>query len=215
MYRYDEYVTAIHEKKKYETVTFDVYDMNGNTTTLTGAHCICDNGFIRWESMQAPMKFVTTQMEALWSSMVESVRKDVECTFGILKGRWRCLKLPILFHDQDDIDNMFFTCCILHNIILSWDGYDRRWESDVHWEGRDGEHDTPEEDDWTTRRMVVVHRRALHKLQDYSFMEACGLVSEIRDAIDEENGFYTRRKKLMQHFYYLWKNRRNEIEWLN
>ena len=81
-------------------------------------HCICDNGFIQWESMQASMKFCTTQMEALWSSMVESARKE-ECTFGILKGRWRCLKLPILFYDQNEIDNMFFTCCILHNIILT------------------------------------------------------------------------------------------------
>lgn len=27
-----------------------------------------------------------------WSKCVESIRKDVECTFGILKGRFRILK---------------------------------------------------------------------------------------------------------------------------
>ena len=36
---------------------------------------------------------------------VESVRKDVECVFGILKGRWRCLKL---YQTKKDIDNIFF-----------------------------------------------------------------------------------------------------------
>ena len=34
----------------------------------------------------------------------------------ILKGRFRCLKLPIYLHDKPTIDSMFFTCCILHNI---------------------------------------------------------------------------------------------------
>ena len=59
---------------------------------------------------------------------LESVRKDVECTFGILKGRFRCLKLPIFYHSKKNIDNMFFTCCILHNMLLSNNGFDRRWE---------------------------------------------------------------------------------------
>ena len=43
--------------------------------------------------------------KAEWSKWVESVRKDVECTFGILKGRFRCLKLPILYHDKKRIDD--------------------------------------------------------------------------------------------------------------
>ena len=98
---------------------------------------------------------------------------------------------------------------------MGWDGLDTRWEDDVRWEGKDGEHDTPEEDDWTTRQIIVINRRALHKLQDYSFMARNSLVSEVREAIDEEQGFYSRRKKLMQHFYYLWQYCRNEIEWLN
>lgn len=53
-------------------------------------------------------------MESRWSKALESVRKDVECFFGILKRRFRTLKLGIIFQDEDDINNMFFTCCILH-----------------------------------------------------------------------------------------------------
>ena len=51
-----------------------------------------------------------------------------------------CLKLPILYHDKKCIDNMFFTCCILHNMLLSFDGLANRWENNVNWAGKDGEH---------------------------------------------------------------------------
>lgn len=56
------------------------------------------------------------------------------------KGRFRCLKLPIYYQDKKSIDNMFFTCCILHNMLLTNDGYDKKWEDDVNWAGQDGEH---------------------------------------------------------------------------
>ena len=110
---------------------------------------------------------------------------------------------------------MFFTCCILHNIILSWDGLDKKWEDDVEWEGDYGLHDDPDEDDWKSKKMVIIQHRALYKLQDFSFMSCRGLMSETRDAEDDEAGFYSRRSALIDHFYYLWTNKRREIEWLN
>ena len=50
--------------------------------------------------------------------LVESVRKDVECLFGIFKARFRFLKLPIEFHNIDTIRDAMRTCCILNNLIL-------------------------------------------------------------------------------------------------
>ena len=38
------------------------------------------------------------------------------------------------------IDNMFFTCCILRNMLLPFDGLANRWENNVNWAGKDGEH---------------------------------------------------------------------------
>ena len=35
---------------------------------------------------------------------------------------------------------MFFTCCILHNMLLSNDGFDRRWEDGCNWQGQYGNH---------------------------------------------------------------------------
>ena len=38
-----------------------------------------------------------------WSTFMESERKHVECVFGILKARFRILKLPIRMHKFDDM----------------------------------------------------------------------------------------------------------------
>mmetsp|Transcript_67276 Transcript_67276/g.140130 ORF Transcript_67276/g.140130 Transcript_67276/m.140130 type:complete len:142 (+) Transcript_67276:1009-1434(+) len=73
----------------------------------------------------------------LWSKNLESSCKDVECVFGRLKGRFRILKIPSLFWYQHEIDNVFFTCCILHNILLEWDGLATDWggdEGEIEWE---------------------------------------------------------------------------------
>ena len=83
------------------------------------------------------MKAPSSAKELQWSKALESVRKDVECFFGVLKGRFRVLKLPIQYREKTDIDSMFMTCCILHNIIHAYDGR-LEWERDVDWAGVDG-----------------------------------------------------------------------------
>lgn len=87
-----------------------------------------------------PTKYPGNGEETRWSKTLESVRKDVECFFGILKGRFRILKLPILYRDKEDIDNVFFACCILHNMLHSYDGLDEL-EENADWAGLDGLHD--------------------------------------------------------------------------
>ena len=50
------------------------------------------------------------------------MRKDVECVFGILKKRFRILRLPFLYGDPNKIVNVFRACCIMHNWLLEFDG---------------------------------------------------------------------------------------------
>lgn len=76
------------------------------------------------------------------------MRKDVECFFGILKGRFRILKLRMPYHKREDIDNIFFTCCILHNMLHVFDGMDA-FEENVDWTGSAGHHDAWEHDPLT------------------------------------------------------------------
>jgi len=95
---------------------------------------------MQWGILIPPSKVSQSDMESKWSRALESVRKDVECFFGILKGRFRILKLGILFHDISDIDNMFFTCCTLHNMLHTFDGMENL-EPAAEWGGKGGLHD--------------------------------------------------------------------------
>ena len=87
-----------------------------------------------------PTKNPANKDDNIFSKWLESVRKDVECFFGRVKGRFRILKLPLAFRYKSDIDNIWFTCCILHNLLHEYDGLDML-EEDVHWAGEDGLHD--------------------------------------------------------------------------
>jgi len=51
-----------------------------------------------FKDLQFPVKRPWSMEALLWSARIESVRKDVECAFGRLKGRFRILKLPLRFH---------------------------------------------------------------------------------------------------------------------
>jgi hypothetical protein len=162
------------------------------------------SGFHKWRVMQSPFGVCSLQDEALWSAQTESTRKDIEDCFGIAKGRFRCLKLPILIHNQDDIDNMFFTCCILHNMFLVHDERDQLWHADVNWAGRDGDHDLEDEEDWTHRGYEVICGRALRKLDDFSrmghrvvpYQHLTHEDEKVRDP-DEEEAYYLLRTKLV------------------
>ena len=55
------------------------------------------------------------------------MRKDVECTFGILKGRRRILKTGIRLQSLSAVDDVWLTCCALHNMLLNIDGLDVKW----------------------------------------------------------------------------------------
>jgi Plant transposon protein len=67
-------------------VPFDIMDNQGNIKREKGLYLIVDGGYHKWKCLQCPFKHTSKSAEALWSRWVESVRKDVECTFGILNG---------------------------------------------------------------------------------------------------------------------------------
>lgn len=75
------------------------------------------------------------------------MRKDVECTFGILKGRWRILKSGIRLGGLEECDQVWKTCCALHNMLLEVDGLDEKWEDGVvsDWQRHMGENDAAPE----------------------------------------------------------------------
>ena len=85
-----------------------------------------------------------------WSEWLESIRKDVERTFGILKGRFRVLKSGICLHGVDVTDNIWMVCCALNNILLE------RYRLIDDWDGEMGLFDFGEDSDhipFTMRRL--------------------------------------------------------------
>ena len=92
---------------------------------------IVDNGYLNWPSTIPPFKNPFFHWEHEFSEWLESIRKDVECTFGIMKGRFRVLKTGTRVHGHVATDRVWLTCCALHNMLLEIDGLDNDWEGEL------------------------------------------------------------------------------------
>lgn len=120
--------------------------------TLTEVYTISDGGYIAKSCfITAYDGFQSEPIRYRFSDWIASVRKDVECFFGILKMRFRFFKNPITLQNRGDIDNAFYVAVMFHNLILRHDGLDRLWEDDVNWDtinpvGEDDSGEEPEED---------------------------------------------------------------------
>ena len=96
----------------------------GQTRTFRGVYLICNRGYHCWPCLISPYKNnVPGSPTMRWSKNLESVRKDIENVFGILKVRFKFLKNFNSLHKQRDINAAFVTCCMLHNMMLRVDGY--------------------------------------------------------------------------------------------
>ena len=97
---------------------------NQQVKVFKGVYLICDGGYHRWPCLVSPVKHgIAGSPTMKWSAKLESVRKDIEGVFGILKVRFRFLKNFNNLHRQQSVDDCFVTCCMLHNMLLKSDGY--------------------------------------------------------------------------------------------
>ena len=108
------------KKGWYKDVVWEHRDVLGRVLRSTGVYFICDGGYLRWPVLICPFKHSgSATHKGYFSSTLESVRKDVECTFGILKKRWKILEYGIRFDSIEVVERIFTVCCILHNMMLS------------------------------------------------------------------------------------------------
>jgi hypothetical protein len=145
---FDAFLNEIHSGSIYSEVEYELYDDNGKKHTFSGVWVLVDNGYLQWTCTIPPMKDPIYIKDKRWSKWMESMRKDVECTFGILKGRWRILKTGIRLHEVTACDNIWKTCCALHNYLLEVDGLSKKWTRGItkayfpsDYEGELGQHD--------------------------------------------------------------------------
>ena len=199
--KFDGFVRQIRTEKKYIDAEFELQVGPKEWITEKGVYLLVDGGYHKWRVMQCPMKHTAVTDKIRWSEFAESIRKDVECSFGILKKRFQLLKIGINWHNKTDIDNAVFSCVILHNMLHEFDGYDERWENEI-----DNCHNDKEEQamlDRIRRRVV----RASENNEDFSkvgrLFSNINNISHARslDEVEVEHShkFEELREKLVKH----------------
>lgn len=115
--RLDATVSLIR-RQWYKDVQWSYFDLEGNVKSSRGIYLICDGGYLRWKTLICPYQNAHCgSRQGYFSSNLETVRKDVECTFGILKKRWRILDFGLHYRNIEKCEKIFIACCILHNMM--------------------------------------------------------------------------------------------------
>jgi Plant transposon protein len=185
-----------------------IVDSTGKRKAFFGVYLISDGGYHRWPCFIYPIKSGAPGSPAMkCAAMIESVRKDIEGVFGILKKRFAFLKVFNRMHTQKQIDCAFVTCCIIHNILLKEDGF---LEPDLpdfpngvrarlrHRSGGDGRGDgmwtrggldnTPEEDGFEDNQRQT-------RMREYGVSEVNRLAKMWKQRTDAITNHYQYRKK--------------------
>ncbi len=83
-------------------------------------YLICNNGYLQWPTSICPyLQADNSTAKGYFSTNLESVRKDVECTFGILKKQWKVLNHGFKFCKMKQCVKILIACCILHNFLIN------------------------------------------------------------------------------------------------
>ena len=86
-----------------------------------------DTGYGSWSCTIPPINNGVTYQYIQFSEWMESMRKDVKCTFGIMKGRIFILRYGIRLNPIKRFDQLRLTCCVLHNLLLFVDELHEHW----------------------------------------------------------------------------------------
>ncbi|CAH1966695.1 unnamed protein product [Acanthoscelides obtectus] len=57
----------------------------------------------------------------IYNYRLSRARRTVECAFGILVSKWRCLKTELQV-EPHHVDKLVMTTCLLHNILIDIEG---------------------------------------------------------------------------------------------
>ncbi|CAN0217373.1 unnamed protein product [Scytosiphon promiscuus] len=172
----DKSVWRIRDEEPWKSLKYSLHSADGSLTEHKGAWLIVDGGYPKIPLLIPPFKTHRNLEDHMWSRRVESVRKDIECCFGRVKGRWRLFRGGILFNTREKIDNAWFTACILHNMLHTFNGLDKM-EEESDWVGSAGEVDS-------------VGEAKVAAAQDTEEFQAPGFVAF--------------RQRLVAHFKYAW-----------
>jgi len=137
----DTFPVDVWQGEIFRRLRYTLNTKQGVPVQYQGAWLAVDGGYQKVACFINPMHNRYGFPEVAFSEWLESVRKDVECAFGILKIRFRFLRGFVLYQEPTTIEAAFRTAALLHNMLLEWDGL-----NDFHWENIDPDGDLEEED---------------------------------------------------------------------
>ena len=132
---YDSLISGVRDGSIYDDFEFKLLEKRSNgeivEVTYKGIWFMVDNGYLDWSCTVPPVKNAISYETIRFSEWLESMRKDVECTFGILKQRFSILRYGIRLGSIKHVDQIWLTCCSLHNKLLMIDGLHKNWNNNV------------------------------------------------------------------------------------
>ena len=81
-------------------------------------YLLTDGIYPEWSCFVQSIHLPEDEKRAHFASRQEVMRKNVERCFGVLQAQFAIIKNPYRFWSVDVIQDIMFTCCILHNMIL-------------------------------------------------------------------------------------------------
>lgn len=128
---------------------------------------------------------------------------------GIFKGRFRILKLPMEFHHETHIDNVFCTCAALHNQVQLYRGIDKMWKNNIDWMGAGGHFGS-------THLGPRCYRggQTQYVVRPESDFSSRGIDVPLMDDEDDSSEFEA-WKRLGEELalHYEWQGKRRKLEW--
>ena len=118
---FDDFLMDIKRGKILQDNEFELLERHGDGVVRVkyqGMWVVVDNGYHNWSTTVPPFKNTNIRDEIRWSECLESMRKYVECAFGIMKGRFRILKTGFRLHSTESVDMIWLTCCALQTCYL-------------------------------------------------------------------------------------------------
>lgn len=102
---FDPSMKRINDGTLYSGIKFNLWEVNCSNKDLyhqlyRWCWLIVDNGYHWWPISIPQVKVSGDQRVLRWLEWIESIRKDIECRFGILKGLYVSLKLVFVHTEQ-------------------------------------------------------------------------------------------------------------------
>ncbi|GJX96518.1 ALP1-like protein isoform X1 [Tanacetum coccineum] len=79
---------------------------------------LADGIYPQWATFVKSFTVGNDAKHSYFKKRQESARKDIECAFGVLQGRWGIIQQPGRQYHVNNIRRIMYSCIILHNMIL-------------------------------------------------------------------------------------------------